>query len=189
MRIRRTALGIVVAAAVVGALAGCVQPSPTVIPTSVPSAKPVFASDADALAAAKKAYVAYLAVSDEILIDGGANANRLLKVATAAELKKQMPGFDAAQSKHWRSTGATQIDSITLQRVDETAPHGEGIVTVYACVDVSKVDVIDSSGSSVVSSTRPTASTFEATFNLVSRDPVRLILSDEEPWQGVGICP
>ncbi|HEX3679638.1 MAG TPA: hypothetical protein VHU90_07950, partial [Galbitalea sp.] len=70
MRNRRIVIGILVAVTAMLVLAGCVQPPPPVIPTSGPSAAPVFASDAAALAAAKKAYLAYLAVSDQILIDG-----------------------------------------------------------------------------------------------------------------------
>ena len=54
----RVVVGIGVVATAVLALTGCVQPPPRVIPTSDPSAAPVFASDAAALAAAKKAYVA-----------------------------------------------------------------------------------------------------------------------------------
>jgi hypothetical protein len=73
MRMRRIVIGIVAGAAVALALAGCVQPPSRVIPTSTPSAAPVFASDAAALAAAKKAYVAYLAVSDAVANDGGKN--------------------------------------------------------------------------------------------------------------------
>ena len=183
----RIVIGIVAATAVL-ALAGCVQPPPQVIPTSEPSAAPVFASDAAALAAAKKAYVAYLAVSDQILIDGGTDSNRLLEVATPGELKKQVPGFDAEQANHWRSTGGTQIDEITLQDFESSSTDGKSIVTVYACIDVSKVDVLDSSGASVVSSSRPTESTFQTTFDLAGRHPVRLIVADEEPWEGPGIC-
>lgn len=170
-------------------LAGCTQPPPHVIPTSEPSTKPVFASDAEALAAAKKAYVAYLAVSDQILIDGGEGPNRLLTVATSAELKRQLPGFAAEASKKWRSTGGTRIDTISLQSYDTTAPSGRGIVTVYACIDVADVSVLDHNGESVVSSTRPTTSTFQASFDLARRQPPRLIVADEQPWQGTGICP
>jgi hypothetical protein len=188
MRRRRKVIEIAAAATAVLALAGCVQPPQRVIPTSEPSTAPVFASDAEALAAAKKAYVAYLAVSDEILMDGGTSADRLLKVATAAELKKQVPGFDAAIANHWRSTGGTQLDAIELQKFDSTALRGKSVVTVYACIDVSKVDVLDTSGESVVSPTRPTVSTFETTFDLASRNPARLVVADEEPWQGAGIC-
>jgi hypothetical protein len=188
MRTRKKVIEIVAASLGVLALAGCVQPPPRVIPTSEPSTAPVFASDAEALAAAKTAYVAYLAVSDEILIDGGTNSDRLLKVATAAELKKQMPGFDAAIANHWRSTGGTQLDTIELQKFDSIALRGKSIVTVYACIDVTKVDVFDTSGASVVSPTRPTVSTFQTTFDLASRNPARLVVADEEPWQGAGIC-
>ena len=193
MRTRRNGAAIVVAAVVAGAtalsLAGCVQPPPHVIPTSTSSTAPVFASDAAALAAAKKAYVAYLAVSDQILIDGGKDPKRLLTVATPAELRNQMPGFEAEATKHWRSTGGTRIDAISLQSFDQSTRGSQAIVTVYACIDVSGVDVLDQDGRSVVSSSRPKASTFQATFDLATHGPPQLMMANEQPWQGKGICP
>jgi hypothetical protein len=189
MRTRRNAVALAVAALTVLGLAGCVPPSPHVIPTSEPSSAPVFASNAAALAAAKKAYIAYLTVSDQILVDGGKNPQRLLAVATSSELKRQLPGFSEEASKNWRSTGGTVIDEIQLQSLDSNAPGGHGIVTVYACIDVSNVDVLDQSGKSVVSPDRPKTSTFQAVFDLSNRASSHLIMANESPWQGAGICP
>jgi hypothetical protein len=184
----RVAIAIVAAIAAAVSLGGCVQASREVIPTSDPSVKPVFASNAEALAAAEKAYAAYLSVSDQILIDGGANPQRLLSVAKPAEYRTQLSGFLQESSNHWRSTGKTVIDEIELQGYSPQARNGVGIVTVYACLDVSQVDVINSAGVSVVSSTRPNRSAFQAAFDLATKHSSKLILASETPWQGAEIC-
>jgi hypothetical protein len=186
MHITSKAAGFALVIAAALALTGCVQQSPHVIPTSEPSVAPVFKSNAAALAAAKKAYVAYLAVSDQILIDGGKDPQRLLSVATQAELKTQMAGFDEAKSRNWHSTGKTTIDDISLQGY--FPGHNTGIIVVYACIDVTAVDVLGSSGSSVVSPSRPAKATFQTTFDLASHSPKKLLLAQEVPWQGESIC-
>jgi hypothetical protein len=188
MRTRSQAVALAVAVIATLTLCGCVPPSPPVIPTAVPTATPIFASDADALAAAKKAYLAYLVVADQILVDGGTDPGRLLSVATRSELKQQLPGFNATRGNHWHSTGGTKIDSIVLQNFDPEAPEGRGVVTVYACIDVANVDVLDPQGRSVVSAARPPVANFQTTFDLVSRNSDRLIVASEVPWHGAGVC-
>jgi hypothetical protein len=186
MQITTRATGFVLAIAATLALAGCAQSPPPAIPTAEPSFAPVFKSDAEALAAAKKAYVAYLAVSDEILIDGGKDPSRLLTVATNGELNAQTPGFAEFMSKGWHSTGGTQIDQIRLQGYFPTLR--KGIVIVYACIDVTNVRVLNREAESVVSSSRPSQQPFQATFDLAPPGSKHLILAAETPWNGSGIC-
>lgn len=186
MRIPRKAIGVALAVVATLALAGCVQPSPHVIPTSEPSSAPIFKSDADALAAAKKAYLAYLAVSDEVLVDGGKNPARMLNVVSPEELKIETPGFSEFMTKGWHSTGGTQIARLKLQGYYPASRTG--IVVVYACIDVSKVDVVDSAGRSVVSPSRPTKQEFQTTFDTRSRNSKDLILASEIPWKGKSLC-
>jgi len=167
-------------------LAGCAQSDRAVIPTAVSSSATVFKSDADALAAAKKAYLAYLAVSDQILVDGGANSKRLLTVATPEELKAQIPGFSEFQTNKWHGAGRTTIESFRLEGFFPT--QREGIVSAYVCVDVSGVNVLDAAGSSVVSATRPSLQPFEATFDLKTRNSKTLVVASQKPWTSGGVC-
>ncbi|BDZ44402.1 hypothetical protein GCM10025866_03110 [Naasia aerilata] len=51
-----------------------------------------------------------------------------------------------------RADGATRVESVQIQRVDST--DRLNAVTAYVCVDVSEVDVVDSSGRSLVSPDR-----------------------------------
>jgi hypothetical protein len=140
------------AVAVLLALAGCVPSAshPTAAPSA--SATPVFGSDAEALAAAEKAYAAYESVSDQILIDGGSQPERLKVVASETVYKTELAGFKRVADKGWRSTGGTTFDHFSLQSY---APHNlKNLIEAYVCSDVSKVDVLNSAGQSVVSASR-----------------------------------
>jgi len=179
MQIRRPLATTLLVAVMVS---GCASP-PVTRPTAspVPTTTPVFASEAEALEAAREAYAAYLEVSDQILAEGGSEPERLLDVASTDVLEKQMRGFTTAANTGLRTTGSTTVDSLTLQDSDLDA----GRVVVYACVDVSQVDVLDSSGKSVVSSERPVRTPFEATFE-VSQG--RLKMAGEGVWSGTNFC-
>jgi hypothetical protein len=176
---------LLVTAALLLALTGCV---PTGTPSASPSATatPVFASDAEALAAAEKAYAAYLKVSDEIAQDGGKDPERINAVSTGALTKDDLAGFATFSAKGWRSVGLSKIRSIVLQSADlGSTSSAMDVVTTYVCEDVSGVDVLDSDGASVVSSSRPDRQEFEVTFNLVESS---LLPSGRVPWTGSSIC-
>jgi hypothetical protein len=164
-------------------LSGCV-PTPTP-PSSTPkpTATPVFASEAEALAAATKAYAAYVRVSDEIFIDGGINADRLKVVATGKQLETNIDGFADAQSKNYKSSGGTTFDHVALQSY--LPHHVDSLVTIYVCDDVSSVRVFNSSGESVVSETRPDRAGYQATFSFSAMSPNHLLLSEKAPWEGL----
>ena len=174
------------AAAALLALAGCAPSESHVTAAPSASATPVFASDAEALAAAEKAYAAYLKVSDDILIDGGRQPDRLLSVATKSVYADELAGFEAIQAKDWHSTGGSRADHFALQSY---APGQlRDFVTVFLCSDVSAVDVVDSSGNSVVSPNRPSRSAFEVSFSYRAATPTRLVVSNKEVWDGGGVC-
>ncbi len=186
MRITLKVLGLAVVAGLALGLTGCSQPSAHVIPKSEPSAKPVFASDADALAAAKAAYLAYLAVSDQIMADGGANPERLLTVVTPAQLQIEQQGYEQVRSNHWHGIGETKLDLISLQGY--FPGHRKGIVSAYVCVDYGSTDVVDTAGKSVVWPTRPRVQAMQVTFDLANSGATRLKLADDQPWTEGGVC-
>jgi hypothetical protein len=177
---------LVLATAVMLALAGCVpSDSPA---TSAPSASPtpVFASDAEALAAAEAAYAAYLKVSDQIFIDSGKYPERLHSVATKSVYRDEAKAFRSAQEKGWRSTGGSIADNFSLESYQPGDPGH--IVTVYLCSDVSNVDVLDPSGKSVVSPNRPSRTPFEVSFEYRPSAAGRLVVGDSTVWVGEGVC-
>ena len=181
----RKFLSAAAAALLLTSLAGCIDPGPVKTPVPTPSATPVFASDEEALAAAEAAYAAYQVVEDAIFAEGGANPERLTAVASRDFLDASLAGFDSIRSKGWRSVGKSAITSVDLQAYDPTASDID-IITVYLCDDVSAVDVLDSSGVSVVSPQRPDRTLFEVRFDL---EPVSkaLLVASRDVW-GDGQC-
>jgi len=175
---------LVVAATLLLALAGCVpvDSKPSTSPSA--SATPVFASDAEALAAAEKAYAAYLKVSDQIANDGGKDPKRLDGLATGSLLSDDLEGFKSFAGKQWHSIGETRLTRTVLQSAD-LKRGGQGAVVVYLCEDVSGVDVVDRNGTSVVTAGRPELQQFQVELDLVGS---KLIPSDREPWTGSSIC-
>jgi hypothetical protein len=170
-------------AALLLALAGCVPVDSPSSASPSASATPVFASDAEALAAAEKAYAAYLKVSDAIANDGGKNAKRLEGLATGSLLSDDLEGFKSFAAKRWHSVGKTRLTTTVLQSANREV--GQGAVVVYLCEDVSGVDVVDENGVSVVSAGRPKLQQFQVQLDFVSS---KLIPSDREPWTGSDIC-
>ena len=158
-------------------LAGCTQPDPMPTPPPTPSAAPVFASDEEALAAAEEAYGKYLATSDQIIRDGGANPERLKPLVAQEIYEREAAGFEILQERGIHGTGNTKF-ALKLQSFDNDQ------VTVYACNDYGDTDVVDSSGASVLPSGRDTLKPFEVSFD--SQDSLRLIAIDS--WAGGGVC-
>jgi hypothetical protein len=168
-------------------LSGCV-PTPTP-PSSTPkpTATPVFASEAEALAAATKAYAAYVRVSDEILADGGKNPERIEAVALGDALQGALSGYSEFRSKNLHSVGVSSIDHVTLQSFSVDSTSGKDIASIYVCLNVSSVEVLNKSGISVVSPTRPPRQPFQVSedWDSVNR---KLVVSSREPWADGGVC-
>ena len=181
---RAAAVALVVAIGLTAS--GCATDDPAPKPSTSTSAAPLFASDEEALAAAEEAYAAYLAVSDAILMEGGADPERLLEVATLPVFDVQAEGYETAAANDWTSTGGTAVDTVSLVGYDPLA--SEEVVTIYACIDVSKVDVFDPDGQSVVSQSRPDRTPVVSTFDKSSSTPSGLIFSGEMTWTGENFC-
>ena len=159
------------------ALVGCTPADPMPSPPPTPSEAPVFASDEEALAAAEEAYGKYLATSDDIIRDGGAGPERLKPLVSDAIYEREAKGFTVLEERNIHGTGSTEF-SLALQSYDDTR------LTVYACNDYSKTDVVDVTGTSVLAPDRDTLKPFEVTLD--PKDSLRLIAMDA--WDGGGVC-
>ncbi|MET4580638.1 hypothetical protein ABIE21_000128 [Conyzicola nivalis] len=166
-------------------VSACAPPSPAKPPRPSPSSTALFATDEEALAAAEEAYREYLSVTDAILSDGGSDPERLLVVASQSVYEKQLPGYRHVAENGWRGTGTTLVDSISIQDFQPMSKTSQ--IVIHACVDVSNVDVVDSSGRSVVSPSRPERTPFEVAFTAATSDR-SLVLSGETPWSGNDFC-
>ena len=169
-------------------LTGCVPTDPIVTPNPEPSSTPIFATEEEALAAATAAYAAYVKVSDRILMDGGADPDRIMQVAGPVVAKEEKDGYGKFVERHYRSIGATTFDSMKLQSFSPYSAGGKGVVSVYLCVDASKVDVLDENNVSVVSPDRPDRTGFEVGFDATSSRPFTLVVASKEVWTGSEFC-
>lgn len=171
---RLAALAFVVAAAVV--LTGCVPQGPAPVASPDPTFEPVFASDEEALAAAEAAYGEYQAVVYEVLAEGGANPERLEKVAGGDFLRESLSGMATFSASQRRVSGIAQFRDVQIQRHD-LGGREPGFLTVYLCDDASTVEIVGNDGVVTVG----TASVMVVAFGVDSSD--RLLIFDREVWK------
>jgi len=174
---RRTAIALALLIVPVLALSGCTPTPPPAVTAPKPSSTPLFATEDEALKAATEAYAAYVEVSDQIFVDGGNGRERLATVSTGDQLEVNLDGYAQAAAKGLRSTGGTTFDHVELEQY-VNARHGT--VLLYLCEDVSQVNVFDSSGASVVSSTRPDRAAYEVSFDWSRPASGHLLVASKE---------
>jgi hypothetical protein len=182
----RVALAIVAAIAAAVSLGGCVQASHVVIPTSAPSVAPVFASDAQALGAAEKAYAAYLAVSDSVAQDGGNNVERLAVWETPAQFGRDKRSFAQMHAQDHHTSGSSRFSNASLQKSGETT-SGKPEVTIYVCLDISQTLLLDAAGKDV-GSARPLVLPLEVSFQGKTSSSRSLLVDRSVTWSGTNFC-
>jgi hypothetical protein len=185
MRTRKKVAAPVLAIVVVLALAGCVQPSPHIIPTAVPTTKPVFATDAAALAAAKKAYIGYLAASDEVAHDGGEGVDRLRPWVSASQFKRDSKSLAEMKAEGHHTTGASAFSDVALER-SETI-NDKAAVVAYICLQIGGTQLLDGSGANI-GANRPLALPLEVSFVGTSAHAKTLIVDRSVTWSGTDFC-
>ena len=178
---RPAAVALVLAAAL--SASGCTPDASGKPPASTPSATALFASDEEALAAAEEAYRKYQHVSDSIYIDGGADPERLLDVASQSLYEAEKAGYDMAHSMGYFSTGGSTFDSLRLKERDS-----RGRITVYLCEDVSSVDIRDTNNVSVVPSDRPDRFPLVVSFQTTDSSKTDLQVHSVDDWNQENFC-
>jgi hypothetical protein len=168
-------------------LGGCVQSAPVKTPQAHATVKPLFASDADALAAATKAYAAYLKMSDTITSEGGANPQRIAPFVSTKQLPKELEGFSVFSTSGYVTKGDSAFDTVSLQSRDRLQSGGEE-VTIYACSDATGVRVLDAQGVDIGAADRPNREPFELTFQTAKSGQLPLVLARSQTWDGTDFC-
>ena len=167
-------------------MSGCVAPTPDPTPSTsaAPSASPLFDSDEEALAAATEAYAAYLALGTEVAGDGGLNPERMSEVTTGEAYDQELATFTSMAQSGQRGQGAQTFDSVSLQSSDLS---GQNLI-VYLCLDTTKTQIIDATGTVVDDPARPVRFPLQVSF-LPGRGADReLIVALSESWAGVNFC-
>ncbi|MBK4347376.1 hypothetical protein [Lacisediminihabitans changchengi] len=178
---RRTAAVIALLIVPALVLSGCTPSPPQSHSDPKPSSTPLFASEEEALKAATEAYAAYLKVSDSITADAGMRPERIEPLVSKSLLKDELTGFLIYSEKKLHTQGETAFFGSSLERYDADS------VAVYACVDFSAQQLIDSAGLDVTPISRVNVQAFELSFVRAS-DSASLLLDGSEPWAGPGIC-
>jgi len=155
-------------------VSGCVPRTPRAVATPAP----VFASEEEALAAAEVAYGEYVALADQILMEGGHDEQRMASVITGQFLETSLAEFNEARAKGLHSIGSTVFRNMQLQTFN---PRGEPAVVVLVCEDVSGVDLVDKEGTSIVSDSRPDSTLLQVEFD-GSLGLDRLRVSSRSAW-------
>ena len=121
---RLSGAALAVALSAVLMLSACVPTTTPAGPTPKTSTTPVFANEAEALAAATKAYAAYVKVSDEILADGGRNPERINDVATGEAREIAKRGFTKFRDGNLTSTGSSKVGPLVQESYVPESTNG-----------------------------------------------------------------
>lgn len=132
------------------------SPTGSTEPTTSPS--PTSPNDA-ATANATRAMTDYYSVLDGLRADPASDLKGLETVAIGAQLNAVQTLVQRQRDEGQRQTGTTAISELKVQSVtlDNSDPDAGKVPTVVidVCWDVTKVDVLDKSGESIVSPDRP----------------------------------
>jgi hypothetical protein len=161
--------------AAVLALTGCSGPRAAAAPSPAPSGvshHSMFPTDDAALSAASESYRDYVATADVIAMDGGQDASRIAEFAADDALKSDLDAFAQYRVNETRNIGSTALEAFRLQSVIQE-PHSTDVV-ISVCEDISGVDVVDRSGTSIVAPGRLSRIGYEATVSFASASDAKV---------------
>lgn len=156
---RPTSWGIVIALAAAAALTSCNSEPGTGSPTSAasgtattssptPSTTPLSPAEADKRSASQ-AVVHLWSELDKLAGDPSLSLTSLAQVARGQALAQWQSNLSDQRARHWKQVGAVVVAS------SESRYAGSNIFETVACINVSKVNVVDATGKSVLSAGRP----------------------------------
>ena len=157
-------------------------------PKPTPTATPLFASEEDALDAARATYEGFLRTAETIMDEGGVHPERIDEFASPSVAEREKVGFVNIATANERVIGSMVLKAVALQAYRPEAVDGAGIVSIYACVNVADTDVVDEDGNSVVSAERSDENAFEVGFDADVNSPTKLRMSSKLLWEAGGVC-
>ncbi|TFD68842.1 hypothetical protein [Cryobacterium ruanii] len=180
----------------VGTLSGCsAAPAPTPSNTAVPvptataaptETPPVFASNDEALAAAKAAYTKYLSLGDSAGATDSDSWEEYLSLTTGTEHDGAAQVGKLMEEKGWSFTGVTLFDSMTIQS-SRALPDSTWEIRTYLCLDLSSSDTVNDAGDSVIKNDEP-RSPMIVVFVTPDKNSRQLLISESPIWSGSNFC-
>lgn len=145
LRTRHPVTATICTGVILAALVGCVPQS-----TPEPTPTPLFASEAEAFAAAEDVYRAY---NDALNVRlGGGVASDPHSFLTGLALEADIDAQNLFQSSGVRAVGTTALSSFRgLEASIETA---NPVIVAHVCIDVSQLRVVDANGRDVTPADR-----------------------------------
>lgn len=169
---------------------GCVACSPGSVPSEPSGAasekEKIFASKEEALSAATESYVRYFQISDKIAAEGGTESEQIKSLVTPDFYVTSSEGFDVLADAHLHTAGQTEVKNVTLQGYKDDGSRA--VVTLYVCVDVQEVAVLDSEGTDVTPAGRNDQLSLVADLVSDGENSKNLVLARNDPWSGDSIC-
>ena len=168
-------------------LSGCMPTNTPTRPSPKPSGTPIFASEAEALAAATTAYAAYVKVSDEITADGGANPERIAPYVSASQLKRDTYVFAKYSAKKMMSVGTTSFDRTRIQKYDDRGKFGWELV-VYLCLDLSRIKLVDAQAQDITPKGLDRPSPMQVSLTYIPNQKNLIVVERSQSWSGEDFC-
>jgi hypothetical protein len=147
----------------------------------------VFATDADALAAAKTAYVGYLAASDAVGARGGRDPASLSSWVSPGWFPSEAKSYRDFAETHQTVVGTSTFIDFILER-QSLAVSGAAVVVAHVCLDIDKVKIKDASGATVTSPGAQKHVPLQVSFVSKSRASKLLVVDRSTPWSGADFC-
>jgi hypothetical protein len=154
----------------VGLITGC-APSPE--PTSTPTG---FASEEEAFAAAETTYRAYVDALNDVDLSDPATFEPVYALLDGAALDSSKTELTGLHADKLTKSGPTVLVDVTISKVDLL----EGVLVADICLDVSEVDVRDSSNTSVVPESRADHPLLAVTFESVASAATQMKITASE---------
>ncbi|TFD73825.1 hypothetical protein [Cryobacterium gelidum] len=161
---------------------------PVAVATAAPTeAPPVFASNDEALAAAKSAYANYLTAGDAAGAIGSDSWNNYLSLTTSSETVGVVKAREKMKENGWSFTGTTTFDSMVIQS-SNALPDGSWEIRAYLCLDLSGSGMVDTSGASQTKPDRQLRSPMVVVFVAPKEKSHQLLISESPIWSGSNFC-
>lgn len=155
------------------ALAGC-----SATPTPTPTTTPAFASEEEAFAAAEETFTRYAAATNATDLSDPDSFEAVFDWLVADALAAARENYSQFYALEITRSGTSEFDSFTI------AQYAPAILTAHLCLDVTKVELINSDGSSAVPEDREPRQAIEVEL-VPARTATGLAISSTLPTEDI----